>query len=244
MMRGIRYSEELVADFPGLHSMVVFVDGISHQVSVSQIVGENLEVARDNLRVHGAESKIESVQQWRAAYRSTDVDPTKFRMAAESILRRLRTRNLFAIELHPLVVLCNSFSARFAMPVAALDVESIEGLLRVCYASGKSIYDGFDGAKLVLPVGEVTFEDEGGRAHARKWSHRQSAFSAVSINTSSVVIIAEGLHANCASDLLTLLDALTAAIRVHWPDATITGRVLAGEALSVGLSQKREQNFG
>lgn len=233
MMRAFRYAEALIADFPKLHSLVCFVDGLSSEPSVSGVVEENVAIARERLRRYGSESQIEAVRDWRAAYRQSGVDPTKFRMAAESILRRLRSSDEFATGLHPLVLLCNALSARFAIPVAGLDVDHIDGLLEVGYASGHSEYQGFDGVVTVVPAGEVTFEDEAGRAHARKWSHRQSGASAISSSTTRAFVVAEALHADCEADLLTLSAALHDAIRQHWPQASCTARLLSGRTLTV-----------
>lgn len=233
MIRGFCYAEELLAEHPGLHSMVLLVEGLSPDASVNSTVNSNLDRARRMLAELGSESQIESVRQWRMAYRRFNADPTKFRMAAESILRRLRSSGEFTNTLHPLVVLCNSFSARFAVPVAALDADRIEGLLRVCRASGNSEYEGFDGASTVVPPGEVTFEDEANRAHARKWSHKQSRYSAINAGTTRAVIISEALHGSALADLLSLQNDLTLAVRTHWPNASLVGRVLFGDALAV-----------
>ncbi|PCE30205.1 B3/B4 domain-containing protein [Burkholderia ubonensis] len=236
MMRGFRYSDALAADFPGLSSLVCMVDGISAEPVVSDTVERNLAIAREQLQRHGSESQLESVRHWRAAYRKTGVDPTKFRMAAESILRRLRASDAFTTGLHPFVTLCNALSARFAVPVAGLDIDRIDGRLEVGYASGRSEYDGFDGVVSVVPAGEVTFEDEANRAHARKWSHRQSGLSAISPSTTRAFVIAEALHPEGERDLLALSEALSYAIHTHWPGATCASRMLAGDALTAGFS--------
>ncbi|WDD95456.1 hypothetical protein Bsp3421_005632 [Burkholderia sp. FERM BP-3421] len=231
-MRAFRYAGTLVADFPKLRSLVCFVDGLSPEPSVSEAVEANLAIARERLRQQGSESQIESVRDWRAAYRQSGVDPTKFRMAAESILRRLRTSDAFTVGLHPFVLLCNALSARFAVPVAGLDIDRIDGRLEVGYASGRSAYEGFDGETAVVPAGEVTFEDESGRAHARKWSHRQSGFSAISSSTTRAFVVAEALHAGGEADLLALSAVLREAIHAHWPQASCTAQLLSGHALT------------
>lgn len=233
MIQGFCYAKELLATHPGLQSMVLFVHGLSADANVSATVNTNLDHARAMLAELGSESQIESVRQWRLAYRRFNADPTKFRMAAESILRRLRTTGEFTHTLHPLVVLCNSYSARFAVPVAALDADRIDGQLRVCPASGTSLYDGFDGTSVVVPADEVTFEDDANRAHARKWSHKQSAYSAMRDESTRAIIVSEALHDGAQADLLTLLQELTLAIRAQWPTATLAGRILSGDALAI-----------
>jgi len=53
--------------------------------------------------------------------------------------------------------------------------------------------------------GEVIFADEAGNAHARRWSNRQSALSAVRAETGEVLIVAEGLHDSAQSDIAQLM---------------------------------------
>lgn len=235
MLGRFSYSAGLADQFPELASLVVFASGVSGAVAIEAAVAPHLDRARARLAELGSESQYPSVQAWRAAYRATGVDPTKARMAAESILRRLRTTGDFP-RLHPLVMLCNALSARFAMPVAALDRERIDGDLRVEAACGGEIYDGFDGSQSPLPAGEVTFKDGLGRAHARKWSHRQSGLSAVGAATRDVIIVAEAVHGGGAAELEDLRRLLEADLRENWRGAVVSGAVLTGAALVAGLA--------
>lgn len=242
MMQKFSYSDALLARFPELHSLALFVDGVTADADVGRSVAQHLVLARAELERHGSESQIASVQAWRKAYRATGTDPTKFRMAAESLLRRLRLGGDLPSHLHPLVLICNALSARFAVPVAALDISRVNGALRVVMASGDEDYQAFDGTVSKLPAGEVTFKDDAGQAHARKWSHKQSALSTVSMETTSAFIIAEGLHSGIADDLLTLESILTEELRTHWPLARIHSRLLFGPGLEAGFDAERTEH--
>ncbi|WAI84917.1 MULTISPECIES: B3/4 domain-containing protein [Achromobacter] len=234
MIAQFSYERRLVDDYPNLRCMVAFIGGISIDADFDDIVRANLDQARGMLTQYESESRIPSIQQWRQAYRRNGTDPTKFRMAAESILRRLRTSDAFTSELHPFVVLCNSLSAMHALPVAALDADCIDGNLKVGYASGHTHYLGFDGETIVVPKGEITFEDDAGQAHARRWSHRQSAFSSISERTQRALVIAEALHDSAELDLGRLLDNLTDAVASRWPSGTVSGRLLSQQDLVAG----------
>ena len=65
--------------------------------------------------------------------------------------------------------------------------------------------------------GDVIFADAAGRAHARRWTHRQSGWSAVRADTHRALIVAEALHDTAAADVAQLLAALGGAIRQAWP---------------------------
>lgn len=236
MMTLVQYAGDLVARFPGLYSLILYVDGVDDKAETASTVDANLELARRRLREAGSESQIDSIQQWRAAYRQSGTDPTKFRMAAESILRRLRTSDEFTATLHPLVVLCNSYSARYAIPVAALDMDRIEGRVTIGPASGQSVYQAFDGSLNTIPAGEITFEDEAARAHARKWSHKQSGLSAMSAETSRAFVIAEAVHQSAGDDLHELQAGMVTAIKRCWPASRCAAHVLSGPALTLGFS--------
>ena len=63
----------------------------------------------------------------------------------------------------------------------------------------------------------MIFADAGGHAHARRWTNRQSSLSAIEPATSSVLIVAEGLHDSAGADVPRLLDTLGAEIARAWP---------------------------
>ena len=62
----------------------------------------------------------------------------------------------------------------------------------------------------------MIFADAQGNAHARRWTNRQSGRSAVRASTSTVLIVAEALHATAAQDMPRLLATLTTEISAAW----------------------------
>ncbi|WP_152978381.1 hypothetical protein [Burkholderia multivorans] len=148
---------------------------------MAAVVEENVEVARGGLRQFGTEKEIN--RGWRAAYRHSGGDPTKVRMAAESILRCLRLSDECGTDLYPFMLLCNAVSARSAVPFGRLDVARIEGLQEARYASGRSEYQRCDGVITVVPAGQITFDGEIGMAHARRCFHRRGGVLALSLPT-------------------------------------------------------------
>lgn len=235
MLTHFSYARALCERFPHLHCLVVHVRGIDASSDVTPSVDIHLARARANFNLHGPESNLTAVQAWRAAYRATGTDPTKFRMAAESILRRLRTSDEFSRNLHPLVLLCNALSARFAVPVAALDCEHIHGALQVRTTADDVRYEAFDGTVSTLATGEVTFVDAAGNAHARKWSHKQSALSAVSAATRDAFVVCEAVHAEAGAEFAELERLLMQALALHWQRADVSAQLLSAEQLFEGV---------
>jgi DNA/RNA-binding domain of Phe-tRNA-synthetase-like protein len=101
-------------------------------------------------------------------------------------------------------------------PVAVLDVAEIAWPLEVRYAEGDEDYLTFGGETEHPAPGEVIFADHAGQAHARRWTNRQSGQSAVRATTSTVLIVAEALHATAAADVPELVAALSAEIGETW----------------------------
>ncbi|WP_233564829.1 B3/B4 domain-containing protein [Micromonospora musae] len=166
------------------------------------------------------------------------VRPTQYRCAAEALLRRLRIDGNLP-RLHPLVDLCNAVSVAYAVPVAALDLDRITGDLTVRHAHGDEEYLTFAGGVERPEPGEIVFADAAGRAHARRWTNRQSGWSAVRAETSRVLVVVEGLHSTADADVTDLLDTLRTEVAVLWSPpaahALLTGARPAFEVPSVAL---------
>jgi DNA/RNA-binding domain of Phe-tRNA-synthetase-like protein len=198
-----RHSGAIWSDFPQLVPGVLYAKD-------ARTGGEHLErywrIAAERLAA-GPESGLPEIQAWRQAFTRLGLKPTQYRCAAESLLRRFRKDGSLP-SIHPLIDLGNAISLAFAIPVAVLDAGTLDGLLEVRYATGDEKYLAFSGETEHPARGEVIFADEHGHAHARRWTHRQSARSAVSPATRSVLIVAEALHSGAAHDIPRLLAAL------------------------------------
>jgi hypothetical protein len=69
---------------------------------------------------------------------------------------------------------CNSISLAFAIPVAVFDVSKIAEYNEVRYATGAEVYLAFSREIEHPEPHGVIFPDSPGRAHARRWTNRQS----------------------------------------------------------------------
>lgn len=209
-----QHAPDIWRDYPELVPGALYVGGISPGVSVSARLAPFTAIAA--ARLSGAtEGELPEIQAWRRAFARMGLKPTQYRCAAESLLRRFRKEGALP-AIHPLIDLCNALSLAFAVPVAVFDAARIAEYVEVRYASGDERYDTFSGEVEHPDVHEVIFADAAGRAHARRWTHRQSGYSAVRETTASVLIIAEALHGAAATDVPRLLDALAGEISAIW----------------------------
>jgi DNA/RNA-binding domain of Phe-tRNA-synthetase-like protein len=209
-----RHSDAVWRDFPMLVPGVLYAEGIDAEPTVTERHEPYLTVARRRLE-GGAESALPEIQAWRRAFGRLGLKPTQYRCASESLLRRFRKEGGLP-TIHPLIDLCNAISLAYAVPVAALDVAEITGSLEVRHASGTETYSTFAGTTEHPEPGEVIFADDAGRAHARRWTNRQSGRSAVRDTTRSVLIVAEALHDTASDDVGHLVAAVAAELEAVW----------------------------
>jgi DNA/RNA-binding domain of Phe-tRNA-synthetase-like protein len=128
---------------------------------------------------------LPEIQAWRRTFSRMGLKPTQYRSAAEALLRRVRKEGTLP-KIHPLIDLCNAASLAFAVPVAVFDLAKVADRLEVRHASGDERYVTFSGEVELPERGEVIFADEEGRAHARRWTNRQSGYSAVRDETARI----------------------------------------------------------
>ena len=208
------HAAEIWNDFPELVPGVLSADGIRPDVAVSTRTAELEAVATLKLATQ-SEGELPEIRAWRRTFTRMGLKPTQYRSASESLLRRFRKQGSLP-QIHPLIDLCNAASLAFAIPVAVFDVAKVADYLEVRYANGSERYESFGGEVESPESGEVIFADATGRAHARRWTNRQSAYSAVHPSTSTVVIVAEAMHNSARPDVERLLDKLADELQIIW----------------------------
>ena len=210
----VQHAPEIWRDYPELVPGALFAEGITPDVSVAARVAPFTAIAASRL-AHAPESELPEIQAWRRVFARMGLKPTQYRCAAESLLRRFRKEGALP-QIHPLIDLCNALSLAFAIPVAVFDVSKIAEYVEVRYAAGDESYVTFSGDIEHPDAHEVIFADNAGRAHARRWTNRQSGYSAVREPTAAVLIVVEALHESAAADVRNLIAALAGEITAVW----------------------------
>ena len=207
-----QHSEAIWRDFPLLSAGAVVIQGKTSDRDVTRQSQRLL--ARADARLQGlSESELPEIQAWRRAFAQMGLKPTQYRCASEALLRRYRKDKALP-HIHPLVDLCNAVSVAYAIPVAVFDLDRVDGNLEVRYANGAEVYLAFSGATEHPAPGEVVFADAASQAHARRWTNRQSALSAVGPDSVRALIVAEALHDDAVADVAALLDELQSVLTV------------------------------
>ena len=208
------HSAEIWSDFPELVTGVLFAQGISEDASVDPHLDHYYAIA-DSRLASSSEAEQPEIQAWRRAFSRMGLKPTQYRCASESLLRRFKKEKDLP-HIHPLIDVCNAISVAFAVPVAVFDLAEVDGYLVVRYAVGDETYLSFSGEVENPDPHEVIFADAAGRAHARRWTNRQSRYSAIRHTTTSVLIVTEAMHDSAADDIEMLTGAIATELQAIW----------------------------
>jgi DNA/RNA-binding domain of Phe-tRNA-synthetase-like protein len=227
------HSSEIWRDYPELAPGVLSVSGVTPDARVDDRISGYTARAAARLAT-GSEAELPEIKAWRRAFARMGLKPTQYRCASESLLRRFRKEGALP-RIHPLVDLCNAISLAFAIPVAALDVSRISGDLEVRYAGGDETYLAFSGAQERPEPNEVIFADGARQAHARRWTNRQSAHSAVRGTTAAVLIVAEAMHDGAAADIRDVTATLAGELAAVWPVQPASGVYLTNGSVAFSV---------
>ncbi len=231
-MMEFRHAPSIWADFPELAAGVALIAGITaNGRSATLVVGYRTArflASADALLAGASEADLPQTQAWRRAFARMGLKPTQYRCASEALLRRYRKEGALP-AIHPIVDLCNAISMAYAIPVAVLDADRVTGSIEVRYASGTENYLAFSGVTEHPYLAEVIFADDAANAHARRWTNRQSALSAVSGATTTALIVAEAMHESAAADVADLIATIATETAAVWPVEIQSGLLSAGQ---------------
>jgi DNA/RNA-binding domain of Phe-tRNA-synthetase-like protein len=205
-----QYDPGIVERFPAVVGGVIHVEGVANGPSSPELAAAFAAEQRAVLERLGETplSEVPSLAAWRRVFRAFGVDPTAYRSAAEALLRRL-TKQGSIPSVNMLVDIGNLVSIRYGLPIAMFDLGSVDDGLTVRFATGDESFTDLGSRAIERPEpGEVIFIDESGHVAARRWCWRQSAESASSASTMSVLVTVEGHHDDARHDV----DAAIAAI--------------------------------
>ncbi|MBC5782125.1 hypothetical protein H8N03_04155 [Ramlibacter sp. USB13] len=214
--------------YPELAAGVLAARGLHRDVQAESVIARHEAVARARLAASGGESEWPEVQAWRRAFARMGLKPTQYRCASESLLRRFRKEDALP-RIHPLIDVCNAISMAHGIPVAVLDVGQVRGDLQVRHAQGTERYLTFGDEVEHPDPREVSFVDDEGNAHARRWTHRQSGLSAVRDGTSEVLVVSEAMHAGGAADVERVLESVREALDAIWQVGASSRRLAASD---------------
>jgi DNA/RNA-binding domain of Phe-tRNA-synthetase-like protein len=224
-----RYDPAVLERFPAIVGGILEAHGVTNGPAPPELSTSFTEEQRAALDRIGDESlgAVPSLAAWRRAFSAFGVEPTRYRSAAEALLRRL-TKHGEIPSLGLLVDLGNLVSIRYGLPVAVLDLRAVAGGITVRFAHGDERFTDLGSGETQSPdPDEVIFVDDAGHVAARRWCWRQSAESAARPDTTDVLITVEGHHENAPDDVTAAVSDLRALLAEHSPGAAIRAAVLS-----------------
>jgi DNA/RNA-binding domain of Phe-tRNA-synthetase-like protein len=224
-MKVFQYHADILARYPAVVGGVILAQGMTNGPTPTSLQAMYQAEQQATLQRIGNTplSQITSLAAWRNAMRGFGVDPTQYRSAAESLLRRL-TKKGDIPSINLLVDLGNLVSIRYALPVAVFDTRALHGTITVHFADGSERYTTLGENEVEHPEpGEVVFSDETKLVIARRWCWRQSEDSAANAETRNAIITVEAHHAEGHQDVEAALDDLLELLRKYAGGNYISG---------------------
>lgn len=209
-MYTFQYYPDVVTRFPNTVGGVIIARGLHNAATPPALQEEYLAQQQRTIKqlADTPLSQVSSLSAWRSVFSAFGVEPTKYRSAAEALLRRL-TKKGDIPSINTLVDLGNLVSIRYALPVAVFDGREVKESLTVHFADGSERFKPLGETVTEHPeVGEVVFSDVSKMVTARRWCWRQSEESAAQNSTTDAIITVEAQHQNGRADVESALNDL------------------------------------
>jgi len=210
-MTAFQYHPEILSRFPEIVGGVLFAKGMRNGSTPPALKNDYQSEQLATIARIGSTplSELPTLAAWRSAFRGFGVNPTKYRSAAEALLRRL-TKKGDIPNINAIVDICNLVSIRYALPVAAFDAHALQLPITVHFSDGNEKFTPlFQGDYENPEPGEVIFVDEQNLVVARRWCWRQSDESATQPQTSDAVFTVESQHPGGQAEIESALNDLS-----------------------------------
>jgi DNA/RNA-binding domain of Phe-tRNA-synthetase-like protein len=209
-MPKFQYHPAILEKFPTIIGGVILGTNLTNTASAESLGNIFVEEQKKVIEAIGDTplSNILALAAWRRAFSQFGVEPTKYRSAAEALLRRL-TKKGDIPSINLLVDIGNLVSIRYRLPVAVFDTRQIQGAITVHFADGSEHFTTLNEDETDHPdIGEVVFSDENKEVVARRWCWRQSNPSAAQLDSTEVIVTIEGHHDTARTEIESAIQDL------------------------------------
>ncbi|MFQ6014394.1 MAG: B3/4 domain-containing protein [Anaerolineae bacterium] len=187
-------AREIWQAYPSLTTGLVVARGIDNArkaAGVEELLTEAEAYVRSRLELSRL-AKEPHIASWRSTYSSFGVKPSRYNSAVESLLRRVLKEGSLP-RINKLVDLCNSFSLKSVLPIAAYDLDKVQGDIVIKFAEGHERFLGLGSGEVGFPApGEVIYTDQV-EALSRRWNWRECDKAKVLDTTRNVLLTVEGI---------------------------------------------------
>lgn len=227
MTSSLAYSSAVLERHPDVIGEAIEIEVATNEVSPPDLIAEMRVAEVDVRRLLEAATlaDLPSIAAWRRVFSSFGAKPTKYRNAAEALLRRVsKGDELPAINL--LVDVGNLVSIRHQLPVAVFDRDRFPAPAVVTFATGDEGFEDLGSSTTEHPdPGEVVFLDADGQVMTRRWCWRQNRGCAASPETRKALVVIEGHHEDAIADVEAATSTFFDLLDRYCP-ATVGDRIM------------------
>ena len=189
-----KIDEQIFKKFPNFMYGVEVCKGVNN-VGTDEELLQKIKSAEESNRKEFVKEGLGSVpyfKEWRKAYSSFGVDPTKFKCSSEAIARRVIKGDSIP-HINKLVDSYNYISLKYHTPCGGEDIDKMKGDIILKYSEGSEKYTQL-GSKEETKVskGEVVYVS-GDEVICAKWNWRESEKTKITKDTRNAFVIAEAL---------------------------------------------------
>jgi len=179
----------------------------------------------------GGVSAVSAVQVWRGTYRLFGASPSK-KSSLEALLDVLAERGRLP-RISPLVDVYNAFSVKHSFPMAAYDMDRVQGTVELRFSRKGEEFTPI-GARQVekTSAGEVVYADEH-KVICRRWNNRDCDQTKITDSTENAVFFIDAVP-EASEGLDGLLRELTCEVASLWGSRPTLG-VANGENRTIVL---------
>lgn len=219
---------EVFALRPDYKALLMVVDGITPAPSddTSEALLQEAESSAKAQLAKCPVTEIPHVSSWRDAYKAFGSKPQKYRNSLEALTRRAEGG---LPRVNRLTDIYNAISVKRQIPFGGEDLAKYQGPPRCIRATGKEDFETTASGQTIVEhpdVGEVVWCDDAG-VTCRRWNWRQGPRTALTDDTSRILLIMDALEPVTEVDLNGAADELIAALKQADPNVQAVRRVLS-----------------
>jgi DNA/RNA-binding domain of Phe-tRNA-synthetase-like protein len=189
-----KISSEIFEKFPDLQIGLVVVKGINDEGESKEIL-ELIHNKELKIKANFDKSKLseeEKISVWRKAYSSFGAKPKKYKCSVENLYRMILD-DISLKHINKIVDIYNYISIKHMVPVGGDDIDKVSGDITLGLASGSEKFVELGSTEVKSPrEGEVIYSDSE-EVLCRRWNWRECDKSKMSVDTTNVALVIEGL---------------------------------------------------
>ncbi|MEL7624232.1 MAG: phenylalanine--tRNA ligase beta subunit-related protein [Clostridiales bacterium] len=185
----------------------------------------NEQIALQEEKLAGVNVKeLPAIACYRQAFIQLGVNPNKFMCSIEALLSRIAKKKGFP-SINPLVDLANAISIKYALPIGAHDLSTIEGELSVRFAEPGDTFVAFGSTEVETPEEKELLYVAGHDIRTRRWIWRQSEVGKITADTTDVFFPIDGFTNINKEQVLAARDELSLLLARYFDLQPVLGFV-------------------